>query len=135
MNRIALENEFKLKFAWLVQGDSEGLGLGYGDLDFGSSLGWWAATIATYCPSSMMEHLIPISTQPRSDSFWVSMYNMRVKFTVPSNLHFAINLTLCANFKSFSFFPFQTISGTGGLRLGAEFLNKFFPGPKKVCYI
>ena len=27
---------------------------------------------------------------------------------------------------------FQAISGTGGLRLGAEFLNKFFPGPKKV---
>ena len=30
---------------------------------------------------------------------------------------------------------FQTISGTGGLRLGAEFLNKFFPGPKKVWLV
>ena len=31
-----------------LQGDPEGLGLGYVDLDFGSSLGWWAATITTY---------------------------------------------------------------------------------------
>ena len=29
-----------------VQGDPEGPGLGYVDSDFGSSLGWWAATIA-----------------------------------------------------------------------------------------
>ena len=25
--------------------------LGWVDLDLGSSLGWWAATVATYCPS------------------------------------------------------------------------------------
>ena len=56
-----------------VQGEPEGLGLGYVDLDFGSSLGWWAATIATYCPSRMMEHLIPILTQPRSETFWVTL--------------------------------------------------------------
>ena len=55
-------------------GDPEGLGLGYVDLDFGCSLGWCAATIATYCPSRMMEHLIPISTQPRSETFWVTLY-------------------------------------------------------------
>ena len=48
--------------------------MGYVDSDFGSSLGWWAATIATYCPSRMMEHLIPISTQPRSETFWVTLY-------------------------------------------------------------
>ena len=27
---------------YLLQGGPEGLGLGYVDLDFGSSLGWWA---------------------------------------------------------------------------------------------
>ena len=46
----------------------EGLGLGYVDLVFGSSLGWWAATTATYCPSRMMEHAIPISTQPMTEN-------------------------------------------------------------------
>ena len=40
-----------------VQGDPEGLGLGYVDLVYGSSLGCRAATIATYCPRRMTEHL------------------------------------------------------------------------------
>ena len=31
--------------------------LGWVDLEFGSSLGWWAGTIVTYCPSRMVEHL------------------------------------------------------------------------------
>ena len=48
----------------------EGLRLGYVDLDFGNSLGWWAAT---YCLSKMMEHLIPISTQTRSLTLWVTL--------------------------------------------------------------
>ena len=56
-----------------IQGDRAGLGLGYVDLDFGSFLGWWATTIATYCPSRMMEHLILISTQPRFETFWVTL--------------------------------------------------------------
>ena len=30
--------------------------LGWVDLDLGSSSGWWAATVATYCPSRMVEH-------------------------------------------------------------------------------
>ena len=30
--------------------------LGWADLDLGSSPGWWAATVATYCPSRMVEH-------------------------------------------------------------------------------
>ena len=58
-------------FASQRQGDPEGLGLGYVDLAFGSALGWWATTVATtsYCPSRMMEHAIPISTQPRAETF------------------------------------------------------------------
>ena len=31
--------------------------LGWVDLDLGSSRGWWAATVSTYCPSRMVEHL------------------------------------------------------------------------------
>ena len=30
--------------------------LGWVDLDLGSSPGWWAATVATYCPSRVVEH-------------------------------------------------------------------------------
>ena len=35
------------------------------DLDLGSSLGWWAAAVATYCPSRVVEHAKSKSTQPR----------------------------------------------------------------------
>ena len=38
--------------------------LGWVDLDLGSSPGWWAATVATYCPSRMVEHSKSKSTQP-----------------------------------------------------------------------
>ena len=41
-------------------------GLGFVDLDLGSSPGWWAATVATYCPSRMVEHPKSKSIQPRS---------------------------------------------------------------------
>ena len=47
-----------------VQGDSGGQIPRFVDLDFGSSLGWWAATVAIYCPSRMVEHLKSKSTQP-----------------------------------------------------------------------
>ena len=39
--------------------------LGWVDLDLGSSPGWWAGTVASYCPSRMVEHPKPKSTQPR----------------------------------------------------------------------
>ena len=39
--------------------------LGWVDLDLGSSPGWWAATVVTYCPSRMVEHSKSKSTQPR----------------------------------------------------------------------
>ena len=42
--------------------------LGWVDLDLGSSPGWWAATVAIYCPGRMMEHSKSKSTQPRSAS-------------------------------------------------------------------
>ena len=38
--------------------------LGWVDLDLGSSPCWWAATVATYCPSRMVEHSKSKSTQP-----------------------------------------------------------------------
>ena len=39
--------------------------LGWVDLDLESSPGWWAATVASYCPSRMVEHPKSKSTQPR----------------------------------------------------------------------
>ena len=68
----------RIRMVGQLQGDPEGLGQGYVDLDFGSSLGWWAATIATYCPSRMMEHLKSISTKSRSETFWVTLYGGEV---------------------------------------------------------
>ena len=48
-----------------LQGDSGGRIPRFVDLDLGSSPGWWAATVATYCPSRMVEHPKSKSTQPR----------------------------------------------------------------------
>ena len=39
--------------------------LGWVDLDLGSSPGWWAGTVASFCPSRMVEHPKSKSTQPR----------------------------------------------------------------------
>ena len=47
-----------------IQGGAGGLSVGWVDLDLGSSPGWWAATVATYCPSRMVEHSKSKSTQP-----------------------------------------------------------------------
>ena len=49
-----------------VQGGTSPRGPGLGWLGFGEFPGWWAATIATYCPSMMVEHSKSKSTQPRS---------------------------------------------------------------------
>ena len=40
--------------------------LGFVDLYLRSSPGWWAATVATYCPRRIVEHPKSKSTQPRS---------------------------------------------------------------------
>lgn len=39
--------------------------MGWVDTDLRSSLGWWAANAANYCPSRMVGHLKYESTQPR----------------------------------------------------------------------
>ena len=39
-----------------LQSGASGERLGWVDLNFGSSLGWWAASVATYCPSRVVEH-------------------------------------------------------------------------------
>ena len=38
--------------------------LAWVDLDLGSSPGWWAATVATYCPSRVVKHPKSKSTKP-----------------------------------------------------------------------
>ena len=50
--------------ATLIQSGASGERLGWVDLDLGSSLRWLAATVATYCPSRMVEHPKSNSTQP-----------------------------------------------------------------------
>ena len=57
--------------------------LGWVDLDSGSSHGWWAAavatycaTVATYCPSRMVEHPKYKSTQPRYSTTRVTLYDI-----------------------------------------------------------
>ena len=52
-------------YALTLQRDPGGLAQGFVDLDLGSSSGWWAATVATYCPSRMVGHPKSKSTQPR----------------------------------------------------------------------
>ena len=42
--------------------------LGWVDLDLESSPSWWAGTVASYCPSRMVEHPKSKSTQPRFTS-------------------------------------------------------------------
>ena len=38
--------------------------MGWVDSELGSSPGWWAATVATYCPSKQVQHPKYKSTQP-----------------------------------------------------------------------
>ena len=51
-------------FMNLIQSGASGERLGWVDLDLGSSPGWWAAFVATYCQSRMVEHPKSNSTQP-----------------------------------------------------------------------
>ena len=48
--------------------------LGWVDLDLGDFPGWWAATVATYCPSRMVELPKSKSTQPRYATARVTLY-------------------------------------------------------------
>ena len=49
--------------------------LGLVGLDLGSSPGSWAATVATYCPSQMVQHPKYKSTQFRSATTFVTLYS------------------------------------------------------------
>ena len=69
--------------------------LGWVDLDLVSSLGWWAATVATYCPSMVMEQIKAKSTQPKSETFWVTLYTVQVS-SLPC-ISIAINLFLSSD--------------------------------------
>ena len=54
------ETHFSIQSASGASGER----LGWVDLDLVSSPGWWAASVATYCPSRMVEHPKSNSTQP-----------------------------------------------------------------------
>ena len=47
------------------------------DLDLGSSPGWWAATVATYCPRRVVEHPKSKSAQPRYSTTRVTLYRVK----------------------------------------------------------
>ena len=48
--------------------------MGWVDLDLGSSPGWWAVAVATYCPSRMVEHSKSKSTQPSCQTTSPTLY-------------------------------------------------------------
>ena len=48
--------------------------LGWVDSDLRSSTGCQAATVATFCPGSIVEHPISMSTQLRSQTIMVTLY-------------------------------------------------------------
>ena len=56
------------KFGKLYRVDHHVSDLGWVDLDLGSSPGWWAAIVASYCPSRVVEHIKSKSNQPRSET-------------------------------------------------------------------
>ena len=60
--------------------------LGWVDLDLGSSPRLVAATVATYCPSRMVEHPKSKSTQPRFATRCVTLYRGR-KMQIFSLIH------------------------------------------------
>ena len=56
--------------------------LGWVDFDLRCSLGWWAASVATYCPSRMVEHLKmkqpnPTVRQPESSCTSLTFHCLR----------------------------------------------------------
>ena len=52
--------------------------LGWVDLDLVSSPGRWAAAVATYCPSQMVQHPKSKSTKPRSVTTFVTLYITKI---------------------------------------------------------
>ena len=53
-------------------------GLALVDLVLGSPPGWLAASVATYCPCKVVEHLKYKSTQPRCQTTRVTLYMVKL---------------------------------------------------------
>ena len=56
--------------------------LGWVDLNLGSSLDWWAAIVATPCPSRLVANAKSKSTQPRYSTARVTLYMSTVQLSV-----------------------------------------------------
>ena len=118
---------FTLPTGWLWSG---GRVPRFVDLNWVSSPGWWAATVAIYCPSRMVEHPKSKSTQPRYSTTRVTLYyNYKiVKLHLDEYLFRSCSwwcrlekynkITLC-NFRSFMMFCLCFPS--------QKFLLQFFP--------
>ena len=61
--------------------------LGCVDLDLGSSPGWWAATVATYCPSKILELHKSKSRQPRYSTTSHPVVQKLIPTSLPFQVH------------------------------------------------
>ena len=57
-------NNISYKTVHDIQGYSYDQEHGLGRLGFGEFPGWWAGTVATYCPSRLVQHPETKSTKP-----------------------------------------------------------------------
>ena len=71
----------------ILQRDPGGLAQGLVDLDLWGSPGWWAATVATYCLSRMVEHPKSKSTQPRYSTTRVTLYQASNTIVISVHVH------------------------------------------------
>ena len=89
-----------------VQGHPEGQRPGLGWLHLVSSSGWWAATIATYCLSRMVEHCKSNQDQPnsaprssRSPSSSVATHAISVEIYLVHDIFIKTNfMKICMNY-------------------------------------
>ena len=69
------------------------MAVGWVDLDMGSSPGWWAAGVATYCPSRVVDHSKSKSTKPspRAHGTPCMYINKRTQRIIPANYRFGFS--------------------------------------------
>ena len=117
----------------------------------GTSPGWGAVTVATYCPSRMVEHPKSKSIQPRYSTTRVTLYNKEWNFILFwLKIHFKPNFlpqkSIRSDLKSMSIEEMQKLKEEIGLKLfnkavrgddGAgereEKRRRKFPRENKVC--
>ena len=103
---ICNDKVIMLYFKLHVQGHPEGQWPGLGWLHLGSSSGWWATTVATYCLSRMVEHSKSNKDQPhpaprssRSPSTSVTTHTISVEIYSVHDIFIKTNfMKICMNY-------------------------------------